>query len=123
MAIGRPWRPGQSGNPNGRPLKNRALTDILGKTGSKTVLDCDGKRRAGKRVLARLVWEIALQGETTMPDGQSLKVSPSDWIGIVKWIYAQIDGPPRSELDVTSDGDPVKVTMIEVVRNPEVDAE
>ena len=123
MTIGRPWKAGQSGNPNGRPLKNRALTEILQKAGSKTVLDCDGKRRSGKRVLTRLVWEIALQSETTLPNGNVLKASPSDWFGIVKWIYAQIDGPPKSELDVTSDGEPVKVTMIEVIRNPDVDEE
>ena len=121
MAKPGTWKKGQSGNPNGRPLKNRTLTEILKRTGCKTVLDTDGKRRSGKRVLARLVWEIALQGEATLPSGNQLKASPNDWIGIVKWIYAQIDGPPRSELDVTSDGEPVKVTMIEVIRNQDVE--
>ncbi len=108
MTVGRPWKPGQSGNPNGRPLKNRALTEILITAGSKTVLDCDGKRRAGKRVLARMVWDIALQGETKLPNGNALEVSPNDWIGIVKWIYTQIDGPPKGELELTGkDGGPI----------------
>lgn len=112
------WKPGESGNPSGRPPKNRALTDLLEKAGSKTI-EIDGKPISGKRILARLAWDLAVTGKATFPDGTSLALDPSDWLGLVKWIYTHIDGPPRAELDVTSDGE--KLSFIEIVHevNPD----
>ena len=90
-----PWEKGQSGNPNGRPPRARALTTILEKTGNRTIEDVDGKRRPGKRILARALWEIVTKGQAELPSGKTLKVSPHDWLDIAKWLYAQIDGAPR----------------------------
>ena len=108
------WQPGQSGNLAGRPPENRALTALLKKAGNKTV-EVDGKPVSGKRILARMIWELTVTGKTTFPDGKSLMLDPSDWLGLVKWIYTHIDGPPKGEMDITSGGEPIN--FIEKVVN------
>ena len=104
------WQQGQSGNPNGRPPKHRALTEILEKQGSRTVEDIDGKNRNGKRIVARLLWEGVTTGIVSFPGGRVLKLGSVDWKDIVKFLYSQIDGPPKSELDVTSGGESIILT-------------
>ena len=103
-----PWKKGQSGNPAGRKPKGRTLTDILEKTGSKTVV-IDGKRVSGKRLLARILWDIATTGKAAFPDGTELIVAPADYLAVIRFIYQHIDGPPKSEMDITSGGEVIKV--------------
>ena len=100
------FQKGQSGNPNGRPPKSRALTEILEAAGNKTI-DYDGKRTARKRVLASLLWEASTTGEATLPNGTVLELGASDWFAVVKMLYSQIDGPPVKQLDVTSAGEKI----------------
>lgn len=99
-----PWKPGQSGNPNGRPKKNRALTEILEKQLAKTVTLADGARVAGKRYVAERMVELATAGKTTLANGQSISVHEVGWFEVVKWIYAQVDGPPKTETDLNVRG-------------------
>jgi hypothetical protein len=99
-----PWIKGQSGNPKGRPPKERALTSILEKAGSKT-LEYEGKRISSKRLVARLVWSGSTTGKLAFPDGNTIELTYDDWIELVKFIYQHIDGPPKAELDVTSGGE------------------
>ena len=97
------WTKGNSGNPRGRPKKDRALTDILARAGSATV-DVDGTHVSGRRIMARMVWQGILTGEVEFPDGKKMRLAPQDWKDFVKWLYGHIDGPPKAELDITSDG-------------------
>lgn len=107
------WKPGQSGNPNGRPLKNRALTEILERAGNITIpVQGTTKKSARKRLVAESIWELVSTGKATLPDGSTLSLEPGDWLGLVKWIYAHIDGPPKSEMDLTSGGDKIVVTLV-----------
>ena len=101
------FKQGQSGNPNGRPPKNRALTDLLEAAGNQTI-ERGGKNVARKRVVASLAWELLTTGETELPNGVTLKLAPQDWVGLYKWIYQHIDGPPKTELDITSGNQPLK---------------
>ena len=111
-APGRPWKPGQSGNPNGRPPKGRALTEILEKAGSKTI-EYMGKRKSGKRVLAEMLWQLVVTGHVVYPDGNIVTPEFEEWFKAVEWLYRHVDGPPKAELDVTSGG--ASVTFREVV--------
>jgi len=108
------WKPGVSGNPHGRPPKQRALTEILRRGGSKTVL-VDGRNISRRRLIASMLWSLAATGEATFPDGKKLVFSPEDWLGVVKFIYAQLDGPPKQDIDVTTGGEKLCV----VIRGPE----
>jgi len=103
------WKPGQSGNPRGRPKKKRTLTEILARAGSKTIEDADGKRRSGKRIVARLLWQAATTGVVQFPDAKETIVIPlSDWLGIVRFLYGHIDGPPKQALiDMKIDGEAI----------------
>lgn len=101
-----PFKPGQSGNPNGRPLKNRALTEILTTAGNHTMPSGAG-RAARKRVLAALVWQAATTGRVEFEPGRVVELQPSEWAGVVRWLYSHIDGAARAEFDVSIDS-PVK---------------
>lgn len=93
------FKKGESGNAKGRPLKNRALTDILEKAGSTKKVY--GQDIAPKRIVAELLWQAAATGEVTFPgDTDATPLDIEDWFGVVKFIYQHIDGPPKSEMDV-----------------------
>lgn len=107
-----PWKKGQSGNLQGRPKKKRALAEILTRAGSKTIEDCDGKRRSGKRIVARLLWQAATTGVVQFPGAEKATVIPlSDWLGIVKFLYAHIDGPPKQTLDLIPGEGSLTITL------------
>jgi hypothetical protein len=94
------WSRGQSGNPAGRPPKNRALTAILERAGNKGIDGLDGKRITRKRLLADMLWQLATTGEAVFPNNQKLQIAAREWIDIVKLIYGQIDGPPKQTFEV-----------------------
>ncbi len=109
---------GVSGNPKGRPPKNRALTDILEKAGAAS-LDINGNKVSGKRLLASLLWEAATTGRVTFrheDDGQNAQgyvLKPEEWIGIAKFIYTQIDGPPKQNVELTgADGAALDIKLV-----------
>jgi len=94
---------GTTNNPNGRPPKSKALTDLLVKRLNKTV-EVSGKKIAGKRVVASLVSQVLTTGRLTFPGdtGQSV-VSIKDWMEFVKWAYQYLE-PPTNSLDLSTLG-------------------
>jgi hypothetical protein len=116
------WKKGATGNPNGRPTRGRALTEILEKTGAKkvAVLLSDGteKRVSQKDILAALVWEAATTGKVTLPDGTTKFIADfADWMACAQFIYKHIDGPAKSELELSGNGpDGAIETTLRIVR-------
>lgn len=70
------WRAGQGGNPNGRPKKGEALSDVLRDLGRLRDVKKGDKKIARKRALAERVWQMALGGD----------------IQAIRLIYDRIDG-------------------------------
>ncbi len=99
-----PYKPGQSGNPHGRPKKDRALTALLDSAGGKTI-EVDGKKVSGRRLLARQVWEGITTGVISFPGEKKMILSPQDWKDFVKWLYTHLDGPPVQSVDLTTKGE------------------
>jgi hypothetical protein len=89
-----PFKPRQSGNPRGRPPKERALSTILMRLGEQRV-SVDGRQVAAKTFVGMKVWELITSGQVTLTD-QILKLDDGrQWFEVVKWLYAHLDGPPR----------------------------
>jgi hypothetical protein len=98
------WKKGETGNPNGRPTKGRALTEILEKTGAKkvAVLRPDGttKQVSQRDILAALVWEAVTTGKVTLPDGGVKEITDfADWMACAQFVYKHIDGPAPAKLE------------------------
>ena len=109
------FQPGQSGNPKGRPPKDRALTALLEAAGSKSV-EVDGKRIPGKKHVAGLAWQLANTGTLTLPNGRVLAVAGIDeWLAVVKWVYGQVDGPPKQVTELTGENGGALALVVKVV--------
>ena len=104
MEGGRPmsergrWEKGVSGNKKGRPTSERALAKVLRATGEH---DSYGDI-TNKALLARMIWEGLAFGTITFAGGRKLDLSAKDWLDMVKWVHAHVDGvyqpdPPEPE--------------------------
>ena len=104
--------PGKTNNPNGRPKKERALTDLLVKELSHTI-EIDGEKISGKRLIAKSVVDAVTTGKLHFPnDTEESIISVKDWIDFVKWLYVHVDGTARTDIDVTSGGAPININVI-----------
>lgn len=107
------WRKGQSGNPKGRPPRNRALSAILARKGDESV---DGI--PNKEILADLLWRFAKTGEIQLGDITVKAKDADDWLGVVKWIYSHLDGPAPA---IDPDDNDMVVRVIREDRLPRPD--
>lgn len=100
--MGRGPKPGQpSNNPHGRPPKERSLTEQIKIALDKAMSDSDPRKR--KEVMAELLAQAVSTAMVRFPDDRVLKLSPKDWLDTVFKVLAQVDGPPRQEIDHTID--------------------
>ena len=109
---------GRSGNPNGRPPKSRTLTAILESAGSKKVLR-DGKNVAARQVVAENLWSALLTGSIQLENGKVLPIADAEeYIILVKFLHSQIDGPPPAAMavDMTTQGQPLGISLVEVIK-------
>lgn len=78
------FKPGQSGNPNGRPLKGHSITDAF-----KKML---GEKPEAKEAIVNKILLAALGGDMTA----------------AKLIWQYMDGMPAQSVDLTSLGEQLK---------------
>lgn len=81
-----------------------------------------GKQITGGELLAQLLWEIAMTGKATFPDETELQVSVRDWLETVKWLYAQIDGPPPKPEPDEPEDDELTDEDLEAMSDEELEA-
>jgi hypothetical protein len=101
---------GTTNNPSGRPPKNRALTEILTRELGKT-FEFNGERAAAKRIIARSIVQAVVTGKWYRDDGTYAVLEHDEIIDLVKWIYRQVDGDAKAEVDLTSGGETILVTL------------
>jgi hypothetical protein len=99
-----PLPKGRTNNANGRPPKERALSNRLAAELARLVELPDGTRVSGKVLLAQMRVTAALTGKLTLLDGTTRELSTEQLLNEQEWIYRQVDGPPRAELDLTTAG-------------------
>lgn len=88
------WKPGQSGNPNGRPPKGHSITD--------TIKDMMNETPEIKKALGTKVIEYALKGDMTA----------------MKMLWQYMDGMPTQVNEITGkDGQPIQIeTFTDLIR-------
>jgi len=85
-----PFEPGKSGNPNGRPKKSEAMTDILrGELDTLDLTDDEGNELPAKQAIARKLISLAMGGD----------------IPAMKYVYDRIDGRPKESIDLEHSGE------------------
>ncbi len=94
------FKPGQSGNPAGRPPKHSALADIMREKleEEQSIIGKDGKKKRIKlkEIFTEKVIQLALTGD----------------IQAVKLIYNYIDGMPKQPHEVSGEnGNPIQINF------------
>src|SRR4051812_6072282 len=105
-------QPGKSANPAGRKPREKALTTILESAGSAKT-SYNGEQIERRKALSEILWVAATSGRLIF-DGRTDILSSSDYLSLVKFLYATID-PVRKELDVTSAGEPITLNIMGVI--------
>jgi hypothetical protein len=109
------WKKGESGNPNGRPPKAASLTSILSTKSEERVRV---KRNSPikierKQMLADRVWQAAIDGYVTFPDGRQECLDTNTWFALIKWLYNRVDGLPPQAIDLSGSLQTVNITSDE----------
>lgn len=90
------------GKRGGAGKKKRMLTELLSRSGKIIIQHPQtGEQISRRRLLGELLWEAALSGHVDL-DGRKIYANFEEWTDIVKFIYNQLDGPPRLEVDMST---------------------
>jgi len=105
--TGKGFMPGQSGNPNGRPPKNKCITSLV-----KELLELDaGKGKTHGQLVAEAM--VTLAKETRFKGN----------VSAIKELLDRVEGPVTLQIGGDADS-PVKVlVMTEVTRPEEIEGE
>lgn len=86
------WRPGQSGNPAGRPKKERALAAILAATGEASR---GRSRQSRNEAAAARLYELLETGRIDLGGGRFIDASAREWLRAFAFVCQHLDGPYR----------------------------
>lgn len=103
MAPRTAWSKGQSGNPRGRPKKEKALTDLLAKYLNGK--DDEDGGLARKHVLVRELYLGSKLRIVKDEDGKTVAAIPGD-PSLLKYIYDRLDGKPDITERIIDEGIP-----------------
>lgn len=111
---------GTTNNPNGRPKKERALTDLLVRELSHGIELQDGTKVSGKKLIAQNVVAAVTTGKIKFPkDTEESVISVKDWIDFMKWLYVHVDGSVKTDIDVTSNGKTLRTINVNLLDDDE----
>ena len=114
------WKPGESGNPAGRPKKNHALSAILADASKKNLyVKIDGvvKKLTRNDLIAEILMNAVLTGVVQFPihcdqagneepKRPDLPLDTGEWIKLTDFYYKRVEGnpgtKPKEEIEDTS---------------------
>ncbi|GHU72439.1 hypothetical protein FACS189450_10230 [Spirochaetia bacterium] len=85
------YKPGQCGNPNGRPRKGKTLTEALEKYANKRVGGV-----SNRDALAKTLFDLALVNKD---------------VAAIKYVYDRIDGRPRETIAADVKGNIISIGL------------
>jgi hypothetical protein len=109
--MGSRFKKGESGNPAGRPPKERAMTLILETEASKEMI-YKGEELPKKVIVARIALDLLTKGRAELADGTVYEMGARDWGDMLRWFYNHVDGPPKQGLADLGDVDKIEVTFV-----------
>jgi len=63
--------------------------------------------------MAQALFEIVTTGKTVLASGREVVAGPQAWLEIVKFLYAQIDGPPPKDVNLGGQADnPLSIEVV-----------
>lgn len=96
------WQQGTSGNPSGKPPKERQLTNALIEclnTEFRIIRDKEEIARLPKQQIAKYLVEAAMTGFVTLMTGERITFSADQLQKLWGDLYTRVDGPPAQEID------------------------
>lgn len=83
---------------NAKKVPRRVLAAQLSSSLRKTTFRTSRGKKIGRgRQLADMITELAINRQTTSADGTVIEIDDKQWLELVKFVYAHIDGPSGNE--------------------------
>jgi hypothetical protein len=114
------WKPGQSGNPAGRPKDGESWAAIIAAVGNmypEDILELVGRNNDLGKAIALLPKGVQMKYLVTARVFAALMFEPSH--GLWKELMERAEGKVQDRLDLTSGGEKVQPTVIEIVKTYE----
>ena len=108
--VGRPFKKGQSGNPNGRPKKGEAWADVANELLNSKEIDITMKMPNGK--VKRLNLESDRSFRHAVIVGM-IKEAMNGNVQAARELADRTEGKPKQEREITNKTEPIQVMVID----------
>ena len=98
IPVGTQFKPGESGNPNGRPKGTLSLTNLL-RAKLSELAEGDNKHTYADLLVRKTLQKALKEGDTSMN----------------KYCYDRLEGMPKGSVDMLTDGKPIGESLIEAI--------